>query len=167
MAHMILTCPHCLSERMTFQVSSAAPSPIHGFRWQVFLVCQECFMGVVAVVVDTKAKAGRIPTDVNGNVTDHSFLQIEVYPEAPTVGAPEHTPKKLAKFFTQGAEAVRSQHWDSAGAMFRKTLDTATKALKPEGSARPGSAPPVQKTTIAPSAHRPANQISGIAHELP
>jgi hypothetical protein len=45
---------------------------------------------------------------------------------------PIGTPENVAKFFEQGVVNLGRSHWDAAGAMFRKTLDTATKVICPE-----------------------------------
>ncbi|WP_234419135.1 DUF4145 domain-containing protein [Sphingomonas sp. EC-HK361] len=54
----------------------------------------------------------------------------EIYPAA-TSYAPDNVPANIQSFFLQGVESYRSQRWDAAGSMFRKTLDIATKALFP------------------------------------
>ncbi|MXO96709.1 DUF4145 domain-containing protein [Erythrobacter aquimaris] len=45
---------------------------------------------------------------------------------------PEDLPPNIERFYLQGLENLAGQRWDAAGAMFRKTLDVATKLLDPE-----------------------------------
>lgn len=46
--------------------------------------------------------------------------------------APDFTPDNVAGFFFQGEESFRSKHFDAAGAMYRKALDTATLNIDPD-----------------------------------
>lgn len=46
---------------------------------------------------------------------------------------PEHVPPAVAVAFNEGATCVAAQCWNAAGAMFRKCVDLATRALLPEG----------------------------------
>lgn len=45
--------------------------------------------------------------------------------------APDHVPPNVATFYEQGLENIKEKRWDAAGAMFRKSLDVATKRLAP------------------------------------
>lgn len=44
---------------------------------------------------------------------------------------PSGTPENVGRFYSQGLENLHARRWDAAGAMFRKTLDTGTKAIAP------------------------------------
>ena len=46
--------------------------------------------------------------------------------------APDHVPENVTKFYEQGMQNLQHKQWDAAGAMFRKSLDVATKKLAPE-----------------------------------
>jgi hypothetical protein len=49
-----------------------------------------------------------------------------------TSRCPDHVPSNVETFYNQGLENLATGRWDAAGAMFRKSLDVATKALAPE-----------------------------------
>ena len=49
----------------------------------------------------------------------------------PNTGAPQHTPKNVARFFEQAKDNLL-KNWDAAGTMFRKALDTGLKHKFPE-----------------------------------
>jgi hypothetical protein len=40
-------------------------------------------------------------------------------------------PENVSSFFRQGVENYRASRWDASGAMFRKSLDVATRILDP------------------------------------
>ena len=52
-------------------------------------------------------------------------------PSFPDTGAPTYTPENVAQFFRQAMENM-IRNYDAAGAMFRKTLDTALKTKFPD-----------------------------------
>ncbi|MCY4431299.1 MAG: DUF4145 domain-containing protein [Rhodospirillales bacterium] len=54
-----------------------------------------------------------------------------IAPQHPKPGAPEHTPDAVAKFFRQGRSSLQAGHYDAAGSMYRKTLETALKNAFP------------------------------------
>jgi hypothetical protein len=51
------------------------------------------------------------------------------YPKPESIEVPEHTPSNIASFYTQAKDALRRNQYDAAGAMCRKTLESATKKL--------------------------------------
>jgi hypothetical protein len=45
---------------------------------------------------------------------------------------PADVPQNIESFYNQGLENLAAGRWDAAGAMFRKSLDVATKLIAPE-----------------------------------
>jgi len=60
------------------------------------------------------------------------FAILDVWPKIEWA-IPGGVPENVASFYLQGVSNVKAQRWDAAGAMFRKTLDVATKIACPEG----------------------------------
>jgi len=50
------------------------------------------------------------------------------WPQA-TLVAPDDVPPNVARFYEQGLENLAQKRWDAAGAMFRKSLDVASKII--------------------------------------
>jgi hypothetical protein len=68
------------------------------------------------------------------NTGDVGHIQmLKHYPKSEESAAPQHVPANVASFYLQGEDNVARRHFDAAGAMFRKALDTALKAIHPEG----------------------------------
>jgi hypothetical protein len=60
-----------------------------------------------------------------------NFEIAEMWPKY-TSGCPDGVPSNVEKFYVQGLENMAAARWDAAGAMFRKSLDVATKLIAPE-----------------------------------
>ena len=82
-------------------------------RVDVFAVCGYCRRGVVLTFERDST------TNARG-----SFL--ELAPSPLSFDAPKYTPENAARYYAQALKNL-SGNWDAAGAMFRKTLDTALK----------------------------------------
>jgi hypothetical protein len=70
---------------------------------------------------------------------DVGSLEIELYEQWPTprsTDAPADCPANVANFFKQGAKSLNGANFDAAGMMFRKSLETATKALDGNSKAK-------------------------------
>ncbi|GGB92791.1 hypothetical protein GCM10011494_08970 [Novosphingobium endophyticum] len=123
-------CPHCLTRNAGFQVV---------FQWnlsdkseQAYLlsVCGICNKGVI--VHATKRGGGSFPDAVK-HTFDFPKYPYEMFgiSPAPNTSIPHDLPPNVQHFYQQGLENLASARWDAAGAMFRKTLDVATKILGP------------------------------------
>jgi hypothetical protein len=86
---------------------------------------------------------------------------IEIWPES-TQGAPENLPSNVENFFSQGLQNERSGNWDAAGAMFRKSLDIATKILDPTSANKNL----FQRITALEKAGRLTADLAAWAHEV-
>ena len=57
---------------------------------------------------------------------------LEIVPERGRPRPPPGTPAPVRNLFAQGVDSLEDGRWDAAGAMFRKTLETALKIRFPE-----------------------------------
>ena len=131
------TCPHCRTKGVALEVRAiqywneeAMASPSGFFNnWDTFATCGLCQRGVVVVF--------QPPRDIpRSGDTWKDFLRadpplLEVLPPPPSSRAPRHTPDNVASFLKQ-AKASLPGNCDAAGAMFRKTLETALKDKLPQ-----------------------------------
>jgi hypothetical protein len=132
-----LDCPHCQTKRAGF-----VPSYQHWFRdptnrYVLTAICGVCDYPILVHYQDLQlGKTTTSPvnlTDRNTDFPGNRFYIMEVWPETAT-SAPDSLPDNVANFFEQGLRNERAESWDAAGAMFRKSLDVATKILDPSGS---------------------------------
>lgn len=130
MAHLALTCPHCLTEKAGFsgdRYAKLRTAPGMSDLFHVFMVCGVCSKAVVV--------------EMRGNGFDRWLLHgdprsaevVRVFPPLPTLAAPMHLPDNIRSFFLQGLDNHRRHHFDAAGTMFRKALDAALRRLHPDG----------------------------------
>lgn len=84
-----------------------------------------------------------------------------VWPED-NVSTPADLPSNVAKFFEQGAQNEKSENWDAAGAMFRKSLDVATKILDPDNAGKTL----FQRINLLSQAGRLTSDLALWAHEV-
>lgn len=124
-------CPHCSTTGAGFTVA---------FQWrgkesfdtaQLLAVCGICGRGSIFL---SRYLAGSGHPDLSVldvAFTDSRYAIEDRWPSA-TLSIPENTPDAIAHFYRQGLENLGARRWDAAGAMFRKTLDVATKALDPD-----------------------------------
>lgn len=97
----------------------------------VLAVCGVCNNGVL---IRSRDKG----SSQHGSLLQHQldfpgsrFEVLQAWPEYHS-RAPENAPSNVASFYEQGLENIKNKRWDAAGAMFRKSLDVATKILSPE-----------------------------------
>jgi hypothetical protein len=126
----------------------------------VLLQCSICSEGVILKTFGS----------VQSWVQSGNFGQVKTqdqYPIAKKPAAPQHVPTNVASFYLQGEDNVARGHFDASGAMFRKALDTALKAIHPEGKgvlARRIDNLPVE-TGVTPAMKQWAHEIRHLGND--
>ena len=124
MVQVQLDCPHCHTLKVAFEVRGYAHIP-NTTGYIALVQCGNCSDGVVAKF------DGQLDYWVNSG---HGRVRlVDYYPREAAQAAPEHVPTNIASFYLQGRGGLARGHFDAAGSMFRKALDTALKAIHPEG----------------------------------
>jgi hypothetical protein len=59
------------------------------------------------------------------------------WPEPRAKAAPPDTPPSASRYFEQAVDSLNSNNFDAAGLMFRKALESATKAISPDSAKKP------------------------------
>jgi hypothetical protein len=130
---MVITgdCPHCGTKEVAFNAryqfkASSSSNEIH-----MLATCNACRLGVIfwLALYHHNAEA-----DLVRAVGSQETLKIAIKAQWPnySTSTPGNVPTNIASFYEQGLRALTAGHWDAAGAMFRKTLDVATKKLRPD-----------------------------------
>ena len=132
MANLSLHCPHCDAEKAAFELrAESAETKYDGKFYTVFLICRVCENGVIVRLAAT-GNPDTTPMNCGSDPTNLGWSLINVWPAPEVSRAPDSTPDNVAGFFLQGEESLRSRHYDAAGAMYRKALDTATLNIDPD-----------------------------------
>lgn len=136
MAIITGTCPHCLSENMTFNVLTQHQHPGDPTRFTVLSVCRKCQLGI-STLVDMLAGNAQ-PFHYPGDITSKQdwYRVIGTTPEPKTIDAPKYLPGNIHRFFLQAASNLHRQDWDAAGMMCRKVLEVSAKNLAPESKGK-------------------------------
>jgi len=137
MAQMSLDCPHCHTANAGFSGSHFLPAPPGQQALYIMLFqCQVCGEGIIAKIQCPNQNA--IQQWTMGQITMQSlqFGQISLLRYWPTeveTKPPANVPDNVTSFYLQGMDNLSRKHYDAAGTMFRKSLDTALKGLDLSG----------------------------------
>lgn len=73
---------------------------------------------------------GRNPDDLPGDLMNTSGIEIiDIYPKPAMPNIPDHVPENIGKFYWQAARNAQQGHYDAAGMMCRKVLESTTRDL--------------------------------------
>ena len=129
-AHFNGNCPHCQTRGAGFAVAHQWGVRGETQKANILAVCGVCNLGIT---MHASYRRGPFPNLVQHSMQfpSNDFFIEKSWPnyEAET---PSGVPENVAKFYLQGLESLHQSRWDAAGAMFRKTLDVATKLIDPE-----------------------------------
>ncbi|MBV6794297.1 DUF4145 domain-containing protein [Xanthomonas euvesicatoria] len=130
MSTLVTTCPHCLAEQMTMR--SVSSCRISESSSTAIFACGGCH-GIYCVVLLHAGKLDWI--DFHGNFHDllsyHGGAIVRKYPRVEAKTCPESVPDNVRRAFLQGVDNAARGNSDAAAAMFRKSLEVATRALDP------------------------------------
>ena len=139
MATINLTCPHCLKQRMTFDVSGwrlfAKRQLNNPSIFSVTAFCRGCDKGISGILdgTMTRSKTNQLPErllDQAVEITD--LLEILViWPAIPKPDVPLGLSAVVERIFREAEDGKLRNNLESAGSMYRKSLDIATKNLDP------------------------------------
>jgi hypothetical protein len=129
--HFNHDCPHCLTRGAGFEVTYQwRPGGIQDAN--LLAICGICKGGMT--VQSYFRTGGNAHPDL---VRDHvnypgdRYRIVETWPKF-VAHCPADVPANVESFYNQGLENLAAGRWDAAGAMFRKSLDVATKIIAPD-----------------------------------
>ena len=120
-----LDCPHCSTARVACEVAWQAGQSGNKL---ILMRCGSCRLPITAAVRNPY-QAEQDLIQLKGDLADEEWEIRTSWPEVIAAAAPAHTPWPVAKRFIEGEEAYRRASWNAAVAMYRSSLDIATKAM--------------------------------------
>ena len=133
---LLANCPRCGANRITFDV--VYPNPISDQQVEVFSVCRACYQGVI-FLLSLNAEGSEIyPSVVNALRSLSSDSNLNEYfdvdrhinvSDINTILPPKYLPNEIEKVFEEAVRCHAIGCWNAAGAMFRSSIDIATKKL--------------------------------------
>lgn len=130
-----MDCPHCGTRAAFFAGQGYFYYDIitmgdyrHFHQIYALYRCSICCNGVAALC-GFVSKDNNPRTNINIVFGTDETPILASYPDEKEESAPKFVPENVERFYLQGLSSLGSSSWDAAGSMFRKTLDTATKAI--------------------------------------
>ncbi|NLQ23399.1 DUF4145 domain-containing protein [Shewanella sp. S-1] len=137
----VTDCPRCKAQKTTFDVLAFAPvreidSYQDTFYLEVPMQCRNCKQVSVISANVTGRATFRDLNDLNEHKhLLYEFLDVLVFVTLADVKAsapPEHLPQNIHNAFVEGAKCYAAGCYNAAGAMFRLSLDLASKSQLPK-----------------------------------
>lgn len=127
MGEIAHSCPHCKAERtgLVPRLEMVHEMHDHIVFYQVAAQCRIC-RNLVVFLLGGK-RGTQSPKEMDGDPLMRGWNVLRCWPEAKASDAPEHLPEPVLRAYKQGEANIRTGNWDAAGAMFRKTIDVATR----------------------------------------
>lgn len=167
MAVMVMTCPHCGADNMTFNVQTDVAHKLFSRQRSALAFCAKCDMPVVV-----KARLREVPNvhfsgwtlyGEDGDLREIAHLELEgIWPALPAIDAPQHLPEKVARAYIEAATARRVQLWNAACSSYRRCLELTLKQFAPDVTA-PTLVKRIDKLA---GDHRITPDLKDWAHEL-
>jgi hypothetical protein len=128
--HFSHDCPYCLTRGAGFETRYQWKSPRGRDYANVLAVCGICKSGMTVLSYSSES----IHEDLVGHDIQYPGGKFAIRATWPrfTGQCPASVPENVESFYNQGLENLSAGRWDAAGAMFRKSLDVATKMIAPE-----------------------------------
>lgn len=166
MTTMVLDCPHCAAQKVSFRMIGEASRPNHPEDAVVSALCSACNMPICALL----RRAGNVRIGVNGPLSfdgnllgaQSPFNHIGIYPFRLTVDTPDAIPEAVRRAYEQAAASRTAGHFDAACSMYRKAMELGLKAFSPDIEAWK-----IEKRIDKMAAeHRITRELQTWAHEL-
>lgn len=123
MGFLVRDCIRCGVARV--QMIARGFAYYDGNNAEVFLECASCRRGSIY-----DGQPYDDPVSMHGAIdTQRVFSQLPVLVHIAAPPLPPTVPQRIAALFSEAATCRRSGHYEAAGAIFRKTIDVATKHL--------------------------------------
>jgi hypothetical protein len=128
MPQLSLTCPHCETAKIGFSPLTVVPYK-HGVPLTLmFMQCQGCGGGIIAVVKDDAPRVEHWKTGFSGHLAEI----LTIYPELKQHEAPADIPDNVRRAFLSGLENLKLPNGANAAAMmFRRSIELSAKTINP------------------------------------
>lgn len=136
MSVLVMTCPHCAADNMTFNMRADAAHKSDPNQRSGLAFCAQCDMPVV-VMAEWKSRSQRPHNwhlyETVGSVLISPDLKIHgIWPAQPVVDAPQNLPEKVLRAYMDAANARRASLWNPACGAYRRCMELALKEFAPD-----------------------------------
>ncbi len=128
MPQLSLECPHCRTQKIGFAPMSATDVKPGERKALLFLKCEGCGQGLVAVIEDT---AQHVHIWMQGQRSNPGPIQ-DTYPKMSAIKTPADVPPEVQRAFLSGMDNLsRAGGANAAAIMFRRAVEIAAKKINP------------------------------------
>lgn len=160
MSVMVMTCPHCAAERMTFDVVGVIS--LGKGKSAAVGKCVKCGEPVLTQLFSTIYSPDKLLNAQVDLLEVREAAVLHIWPQPPAIDAPLHLPDKVLRAFMDAANARRVQLWNPACGAYRRCMELALKAFAPDVDAWK-----IEKRIDKLAAeHRITPDLKAWAHEL-
>lgn len=132
MPQLVLSCPHCNAEKIGFAARGAVPVRADAVQTLLFLQCEGCGQGIVAVI---GATPNTVSSWMSGRATTPGPMAA-TYPSPRAPKSPSDVPARVSSAFLSGLDNLgRINGANAAGAMFRRSIELAAREIDKEAPA--------------------------------
>ena len=126
-------CPHCATQRASFEVVAEYRPPAFADHIHAFVRCGVCGQAAVAVFLPLGQRVDQKAFNLVHHLPGHpDDVRLDAFfPPPATPEAPDHLPPNVGTYFLEAAANVKTGP-NAAGAMLRKSIDVALKHVAPE-----------------------------------
>ncbi|MCY1531470.1 hypothetical protein D9M68_666970 [compost metagenome] len=127
MAFFVRDCVRCGVRNVSHLLIGQNQQKESTYEWEVAGACAAC--SKVSVYSLRMKSSGTSPSNYPGVIPDDLIAQDAVRIATTAMQLSEYVPERIAGLFREANECRQMGWYDAAGAMFRKTLDVATKHI--------------------------------------
>lgn len=133
MSVLVMQCPHCGAENMTFHVMKAVGHLRPGST-SVMALCASCDDPVIAkLITHLPGLRGDEFVNYHGNLLGTSDIRsLDIWPEPSVPKVPSGTPDKVARSFVEAATSRKAKLWNAACGTYRRCMELALKQFAPD-----------------------------------
>lgn len=137
MSVLVMTCPHCSADNMTFNVRTDAEHKLFPRHRSALAFCAKCDKPIVVMATlkegPNRHMANWKLSSEDGALNEANHIRIDaVWPRQPVIDAPQNLPEKVLRAFMDAASARRASLWNPACGAYRRCMEIALKDLSPD-----------------------------------
>jgi len=134
MSVMVMTCPHCGAEKMTFNVAVGARHIDRNYS-TALAFCNACNQPVAAkfFLRSGNFSAGNDLVDYNGDLLEErNLFNTNIWPKSEAITSPASAPDRVARNYVEAVQARKARLWNAACGSYRRCMELALKDFAPD-----------------------------------
>lgn len=132
MAVLVMKCPHCDAEQMTFHLDAECEVDMSDKR-AILALCGKCRRPITGLFRWTSNVGEKRLLQTKGDLQNNSYLKnLGIWPKPLVIDIPQATPERVARSFFEAAQSRRAELWNAACASYRRCMELGLKDFAPD-----------------------------------